>query len=418
MLLKEVIVQGWTSLMRHRLRSALTMLGIVWGLASVVLLLAYGRGLGDSIYAAFLGMGNDVVHLWAGQTSMQAGGQRAGRRIRFRLEDVQAIRDEVPLVKAISGEYDDTLGFKVNNRVISITVKAIEYPYGAMRRLDVEQGRYFEESEFTQRRRVVIFGSDAVKKVFGNRPAVGQFVSVQGMQFEVIGILRKKIQDGSNNCQDNDCAFLPFDTMRDLLSIRDPQMILFQPVDPALNKETLAAVRAVLARRHHFDPRDEKALPNWDTIEQGREMRQFSIALEVLLGLIGAMTLGVGGVGVMNIMLVSVTERTREIGLRKAVGARPRHILLQFLAEALVLTFLGGLVGMLLAVALSHAIPPMPLYSDLYETVNNEGDIFLRASVSVMAISFVILSAVGIVSGFWPALKAARLNPIEALRYE
>jgi putative ABC transport system permease protein len=173
-----------------------------------------------------------------------------------------------------------------------------------------------------------------------------------------------------------------------------------------------------LARRHHFNPKDDKATPEWNTIEDSKELRQFSFALQVLLGLIGALTLGVGGVGVMNIMLVSVTERTREIGLRKALGARRGNILSQFLIEGLVLTFVGGIIGMLVAIALAHAIPPMPLYSEQFKTINHEGDIFLRTSPLVMTVSFVILAVVGIFSGFWPALKAAKMDPIDALRYE
>ena len=418
--LKDIVVQGWLALTRNRLRSALTMLGIVWGLVSVVILLAYGEGLGKSVLRAFLDLGNDVIMMWPGQTSMQAGGGRAGRKIKFTCEDVQAVRDQVPIAKAVSAETDNTLGYKVNDRVISVTTKAIEYSYGAMRKLDVEEGRYFDENDFTEGRHVVIFGPEAARQVFNGAPAVGEDVDIQGMRFEVIGVLRRKIQDSSNNCQDNWCAFIPFPLMRDLTNPpqRDPDMIVFQPVSPLENKRTVAAVRAVLAERHHFNPKDDKSTPEWDTIEQGRELRQFTIALDVLLGLIGALTLGVGGVGVMNIMLVSVTERTREIGLRKALGARPRHILMQFLTESLVLTFAGGAVGMLMAVVIAHAVPPMPLYGDMYKTVNHEGDIFLRTSTMVMSVSFMILAIVGVFSGFWPALKAARLDPIEALRYE
>jgi len=185
-----------------------------------------------------------------------------------------------------------------------------------------------------------------------------------------------------------------------------------------MHLEAIQAVRTVLAQRHHFDPRDEKAINTWDTIEDSKQIMAFSIALQVLLGIIGAMTLAVGGVGVMNIMLVSVTERTREIGVMKALGARRRDILGQFLLESFVLTFLAGIAGMIIAVLVTHLVPAMPLYSDIYKTANHEGDIILRASGSTMIASFLILALVGIVAGFLPALRAARMNPVEALRHE
>jgi len=414
----ELVHQSWDALTRNRLRSILTMMGIVWGLTTVVLLLGYGQSVSAGVLNAFLGIGNNVILIWEGQTSMQAGGQRAGKRIHFKYEDVEAIREEAPLVRLVSAEWDDHFGYKYGDRVVTVSTKAVQYPYGEMRKLNIAEGRYFEEGDSSEHRHVLVVGPNAAKKVFGSRDPVGEFVTIDGQSWEVIGLLRLKIQDSSNNGPDNENFFMPFESMGDINDKRDPDVIVFQAVLPLLHKAALAQVREVLGRRHNFNPQDDKSTPEWDTVDDSKDIKQFGLALQLILGFIGMLTLGVGGVGVMNIMLVSVTERTKEVGLRKALGARNRDIAWQFLVEALVLTFAAGAVGMLVSVALAHSIPPMPLYSAMYKTANHEGDIFLRTSSSVMLIAFTILTFVGITAGLWPAWKAAQMEPVEALRHE
>src|SRR5665213_2616788 len=389
---REAFSQSVDSLNRNRVRSGLTMLGIMWGLVTVVLLLSYGKSLGNTVLQGFLGIGNNIVMIWGGQTSMQSGGERSGQKIILRDGDMEAIRDSLPYLKAISRETDDAFSIKYGPKVVTIQSKAVDLSYGGMRKLDVETGRYFEADDFSAHRQVCIFGSHAAEKLFNGYPPVGEVVQIEGQPFTVIGVLRNKIQDSSNNGPDNENVFVPFPTMRTLRQQRDPNSLVFQPSSPDMHLQALQAVRTVLGQRHHFDPKDPKAINSWDTIEDSKGIMQFGIALQVLLGIIGAMTL--------------------------AVGARRRDIRRQFLLEALTLTFLAGAIGMIAAIVVAHLVPAMPLYSEMYKTANHEGDIILSASGSVMLTSFIILALVGIVSGMLPAMRAAKMDPVVALRHE
>src|SRR5580704_17838568 len=283
--LAEIVRQSIDSLLRNRLRSGLTMLGILWGLVTVVLLLSYGKSLGEGVLNGFLGIGNNVIMVWPGQTSMQAGGERSGKKIKFIDGDVEAVRDGVPFLTAVSAETDDGFSFKYGSKVVNIQSKAVDLPYGGMRKLNIAEGRYFEAADFTEHRNVVIFGPHAAQKLFNGFPPVGESVQIEGHVFQVIGVLATKIQDSSNNGPDNENAFIPFDTMRIIRDQRDPGSIVFQPSSPDLHIKAIQAVRTVLADRHHFDPKDDKAVPTWDTVEDSQEIMQFGAALQLILGI-------------------------------------------------------------------------------------------------------------------------------------
>src|ERR1700722_14117947 len=227
--LHEIIRQSLDSLLRNRLRSGLTMLGIVWGLVTVVLLLSYGKSLGEGVVNGFMGLGDNIIMIWGGQTSMQAGGERSGKKVKFLDGDTEAVRDAVPFLKAVSAETDDGFSFKYGSKVVNIQSKAVDLPYGSMRKLNVAEGRYFEAADFTDHRHVVIFGPHAAQKLFNGYPPVGESVEIEGHPFQVIGVLQTKIQDSSNNGPDNENAVVPFDTMRDLRNERDPTPIFFHP---------------------------------------------------------------------------------------------------------------------------------------------------------------------------------------------
>ncbi len=394
---------------RHqKVRTLLTLFGITWGTVSVALLVAFGEGLQKRIQKSQRGLGESIVIAWPARTALPYEGLGKGRRIRVAEEDLEVLRREIPEA-TFSGEYGrDRSNFRRARARITPDMSATNPVFGLMRNLiPASGGRYVNDLDVDRRRRVVFLGDKLKQDLFGDQEAVGKTVMIDNVPFLVIGVLQKKDQDSSYSGRDQDKAFMPDTTFKGLFSERYVSNFIFQARSPSLVPEVTRRVYEVLGRRLKFDAKDKEAIGMWDTTEGEKFLATFFLTFRAFLGIIGSFTLMVGGLGVSNIMYVVVEERTREIGIKLAVGAKPRYVQAQFLLETLTLTAVGGVLGLLVTLAVLFVFP----FLGLEDYVGTP-----QASPVVVLTTAALLGAIGFVAGYFPARRASLLDPVMALK--
>ncbi|MGZ4816497.1 MAG: ABC transporter permease [Terriglobales bacterium] len=419
MTLSEILRQALATFRAHKMRTFLTMFGLVWGIASVILLVGLGRGFVVDQKKHMETLGKDLVITWGGRTSSQVGGRAAGREIHLNVDDAQLIRDECYLVKNVSPELRRTIPEVSQYNLASRGVVGMWPSYQDFRSLKVSEGRLITDDDEREGRRVLVLGSKAYRQLFPGQPAIGATVLVKSVPYSVVGILQEKKQNSNYSGPDNDYLFAPYSAVsRDFPPPEKPGAgitrgylddIVFEVANPEEHEEAVMQVRRTIGRARHFDPQDKDALFIWDTMDGAKQLAKIFGVVTLFFGCVAIVTLCLGGIGVMNIMLVSVTERTREIGTRKAMGATKRDILRQFFAESAMLTIVSGLLGLSLGMGTCLALEALPLPDFVPHPI---------VSPISIVLSIFTLSLITVTAGMYPAQRAADMTPVESLRYE
>jgi len=408
----ETVLEVFRQLLRdvrnQKLRTFLTVFGLVWGTVAVTLLLAFGTGLKKQLIKSAAGLGDRICIAWPGLTSVPYQGLGKGRRIRLTEEDIEFVRQRADGIRGISSEYSLNVKLHYGTKTWPVDVSGVSPDFGWMRNLVPDAGgRFVNPIDMAEQRRVVFLGDKLAKNIFGTEPAVGKTVMMWNSPFLVVGVLIPKEQDSSYSGRDNDKATIPGTTFRALTGDKYVDNFIYQ-ADPALgSKKVNENVLAALGKQKKFDPKDKEALMVWDTTEQFEFFDTFMLAFNLFLGIVGSLTLVVGGIGVSNIMNVVVEERTKEIGIKMALGAHPSFVLRQFLLETLFITAIGGTIGLVISLAICGVFPK----AGFTEYVG-----IPEVSLPVAAVTTAVLGTIGLLAGWFPARRASRLDPVVAMK--